>query len=78
MAEQQYHQATLQHLAHLQQDSVPRQGASVQHHSAETQQVALAEAGSGILRQAWLQHQQAVSEAASEAHLQKLQQAAKR
>jgi hypothetical protein len=45
MAEQTYHQAALQHLAHLQQDSVPHQGASV------------------------LQ-QQAVSEAALEAHLQ--------
>ena len=71
MAEQQYHQATLQHLAHLRQDSV-------QHPSAETLQVASAGADSGLLRQAWLQHQQAVSEAALEAHLQKLQQAAKK
>ena len=51
MAEQTYHQATLQHLAHLRQGSVPRQGASV------------------------LQ-QQAVSEAALEAHLQQRQQQA--
>ena len=39
MAEQQYHQATLQHLAHLRQASVPRQGASVLQ-----QQVAVSEA----------------------------------
>ena len=39
MAEHNYHQATLQHLAHLRQDLVPRQGASVLQH----QQVALAE-----------------------------------
>ena len=39
MAEHKYHQATLQHLAHLRQDSVPRQGASVLQ-----QQVAVSEA----------------------------------
>ena len=43
MAEQQpQHQASLQHLAHLHQDLVARQGASVLQHQP---QVALAEAG---------------------------------
>ena len=51
MAEQQYHQATLQHLAHLRQASVQHQGASVLQHQP---QVALAEAG----LEAHLQRQQ--------------------
>ena len=50
MAGQTHHQAGLQHLAHLNQDLVQRQGASV------------------------LQHQQALSEAALEAHLQQQRQ----
>jgi hypothetical protein len=50
MAEHKYHQATLQHLAHLRLDSVPHLGASVLQHQP---QVALAEAG----LEAHLQHQ---------------------
>jgi hypothetical protein len=51
MAEHKYHQATLQHLAHLRQDLVPRLGASVLQ---QQHQVALAEAG----LEAHLQRQQ--------------------
>ena len=35
MAEHKYHQATLQHLAHLRQDLVPHLGASVLQHQAQ-------------------------------------------
>ena len=41
MAEQQYHQATLQHLAHLRQDLVQRQGASVLQHQVAVSEAAL-------------------------------------
>jgi len=71
MAEHKYHQATLQHLAHLRQDSVPRQGASVLQRQAQV----LHQHQVGAQLQ---QHQQAVSEAALEAHLQTLQQVVRR
>ena len=41
MAEQTYHQAGLQHLAHLQQDSVHRQGASVLQHQQQAALIAV-------------------------------------
>ena len=56
MAEHNYHQAGLQHLAHLNQDLVPHLGALVLQHQqglANQRQVALAEAG----LEAYLQHQ---------------------
>jgi len=59
MAEQAYHQATLQHLAHLKQE-----------------EASVVRPDSGLLRQAWLLHQQALAEAGLEAHLQRQQQAA--
>ena len=59
MAEHNYHQAGLQHLAHLKQDLVPHQGASVLQHQ---QQVALG-------------HNPWEAEARLEAHLQRRQQA---
>ena len=48
----QWHKASQQHMAHLKQDLVHRQGASTLHH----QQAALAEAG----LEAHLQHQAAL------------------
>ncbi len=48
----QWHKASQQHMAHLKQDLVHRQGASMLHH----QQAALAEAG----LEAHLQHQAAL------------------
>ena len=53
MAEHNYHQAGLQHLAHLRQDLVQHQGDSALRHQP---QVALAEAG----LEAHLQQQQAL------------------
>ena len=55
----QYHQATLQHLAHLRQDLVPHLGASVLQHQSQTH----------------LGHNPWEAEAGLEAHLQRQQQA---
>ena len=60
MAEHNYHQAGLQHLAHLQQDSVPHLGASVLQHRLQTH----------------LGHNPWAAEAGLEAYLQRQQQEA--
>ena len=65
MEEHNYHQAGLQHLAHLRQDLVQRQGASVLQHQAAL--VAVQD-----LERQRLQRQ-VLAEAGLEAHLQDLE-----
>lgn len=68
MAEHNYHQAGLQHLAHLRQDLVPHQGASVLQHQQQQALVAVQDLERQRLRR------QVLAEAGLEAHLQGLEQ----